>query len=1351
MAVQGRRRGMALVLVMTVVLALTIIATPFVLSMILQERSGTMSRYASQADWGADGARNYAVWRLMMGLDPLERRSTMVPMNTYYYDQAQEFDIRLDEPYLAKAKTADPKGSIWGVAVQDEQGKLNVRSAPSGAIGRVKGTVDDRLVSHKNFLTLYSGRDATWVVPQRIRSMGTAQPGMNTGAGVWCDSFHVLGPQSRVRVTKPGLPPLYARVSSNPMISGTPGLMTEPQIPQAYMEGVIEVEARHPVNVNTARREVLVAVFEGLNIVNQPASNIDGGTALRLANAFLDKRLTRLEDFLLLLGQQGLNPQQYQAVALNAVCPSWVGLGGSGTVPFCFKSYDVYTIEAYAAMSNPSGASVAGRGFREVVSVFPPNPVTLFCESQLDFDSMLKTLAVSVQRAQLLGFPYGNRITTYPNMLPSPYPTAQGSRPPAPSATALKNAQQGPNEAYVAQVPSRDFRGESDPTYERDLQGWPAGAPREHFDNDQEGKKLQNAAHTMPWNQVFTTMPAQSQGQGPGVTQPDIAAGGLELWVKFESMGSPTTIFDIRERDYSNRLTLRVENGELIFTACDATIGVQANIIDDGAAEIRQPFAPVPDTWYHFGAYWKGTRYAHLALLVDGFAHPQQRFGHVNPEGTRVITKLATALPPGSTALTLQDSSFLPSGVISPLLIGNEIVLYDPGGGTVVRAARNTVESNHPAGATVSIFGYSSKVRNGQISADFGAFQVSVPYSRIPTGGGRVAYNFGFDPTAVVVGDKQNPTTMQYYVDTTQTDIGVIATPVTDFPDQGYLRIDSEVIFYTGRVQTPLPGAIGSTARFTGCVRGQHGTTAADHNSGAQVRMWAVPVTDTNNYDSPTIIQIGDEWFGPVQRDPVRPTYWISFVNAGQPVNLRRGNGVFASIPGAHAAGDQVIPTFLCREVHPQVNNENLGRGDWVTVTDAQNNKEQQQVNHASPFHAPAGTTPIWPEASWNWPGTWQIAAFRDNVSRAYVADDLHVRVLKFPSGELLGLNWIQTASPSLAVGPLSGTIDELKAFASPKQDLQLAVEMGVGGNTLTLNQGGGLGNWPFGGLLKIGDEYMGYGQYQANQASQITRGWLNSTAEVHDGGDRVFFLYWVPVASLASDVQATDRDIVLRQRLAGRPQPDRTGPGYSKGYVLIDQEVLLFEWNNGDGLTLGMPPKFDGTGGLYRGMFGTAPTTHAASTSLAYGIPWRYWDTYKAREFDNTMSYFQWSTKLEGATFRNVQWTEEIPAGDRNIAVHALVRIDGKAEFYEAPGQTGNAGSHLFEFTGGGAKKTINRAGYQMDAGQFDIRFYWEYRQGSFNALAPWDAHSWKRTPKIKEIRLEVEKPVQTLHHEDR
>ena len=111
---QHRRQGLALILVMTVVMALAIIATPFVLSMILQERSATTARYLSQADYGADGAKNYAIWRLMQSVDAVERQSKGT---SYYYDTQAEFDIHTDEDMLtARLNTVDPKGNITVLA-----------------------------------------------------------------------------------------------------------------------------------------------------------------------------------------------------------------------------------------------------------------------------------------------------------------------------------------------------------------------------------------------------------------------------------------------------------------------------------------------------------------------------------------------------------------------------------------------------------------------------------------------------------------------------------------------------------------------------------------------------------------------------------------------------------------------------------------------------------------------------------------------------------------------------------------------------------------------------------------------------------------------------------------------------------------------------------------------------------------------------------------------------------------------------------------------------------------------------------------------------------------------------------
>ncbi|HYF00810.1 MAG TPA: hypothetical protein VEJ18_17950, partial [Planctomycetota bacterium] len=617
---------MALVLVLTVILALTLIATPFVLSMVLQERSGTMARYASQADWAADGAKNYALWRLMQSVDPIER-GARGNGNTYYFDAPTELEVRLDDPALAqKLKIADPKGSIWGLTVQDEQAKINVKSAPETLVGRVLGGIDPAVVSPKEFLTLYSGRDATWVVPQRIRPAGFEAGSTGAaGAGVTCDSLHVLAPRSRVKITKPGLPPFYARIAGNTLVTGRAQnqphtFTTTPGLPSQYLDGMIEVEYRHPVNINTARPETLAALFTGLEYPGDPPSRIDAATANSLAMKLAGRSFPRLEEFLRTLSQQGLNPKQFEVVAINAVCPSYAPLGSSGTMPFCFKTYDVYSIEAAGSMNNPAGAQVAGRGYREVVSVSPPNPLRQPVESQYDFDRMLASLAAAVQRADLLGFPYGNRMHTFPNLLPSVFPSEPPSRPNGPSDIALKSQQRAPDDAAVAMTPARDFRGVSSPPYENALAAgppvWRPGVPREHFDNDHEGHKLRGSAYVLSWKRVFTSDPPGQTGAGQG-RRPDVTTGGYEMWIRFDGAPSgPTTLFDIREGDWMNRLTLRLENNELIFEACDGTMGDPNWPIDNGAAEVRQPFQPEADTWYHLGLYWKGTRFGQLALLV---------------------------------------------------------------------------------------------------------------------------------------------------------------------------------------------------------------------------------------------------------------------------------------------------------------------------------------------------------------------------------------------------------------------------------------------------------------------------------------------------------------------------------------------------------------------------------------------------------------------------------------------------------------------------------------------------------------------------------------------------------------
>jgi hypothetical protein len=1349
---QRRERGLALILVMTVVMALAIIATPFVLSMILQERTGTAARYLSQADYGADGAKNYAIWRLMPSLDPLERRNPQGLSSSYTYDTEQEFDVHLDEdPLKSKLKVADPKGSIWGITVQDEQGKLNTKTCNVSALQNLSRMVDGRVVNLKDYLTMYSGRDSTWVCPQRIRQQGFNKG--NPGGGITVDNLHFLGPQSRVRVSKSGMKSVETKITGNSILGGggQDGFSTEQSI-SGYVDGVIEVEQRHPVNVNTAKKETLIAMWEGLHLYQVPGSQVDRSAAQQLATRFFNRDMPRLEQFLTQLGSTSLSAPQKLAVALNAVCPNAALLDGTGTVGICFKSYDVYTLEAFASMNNPAGTEVAGRGYREVVSVSPPMTLRRYCESQYDFNQMYSQVQIALlninPKLAFTGYPYGNRLLTYPR----PYTQM--------CDTALKPQQGGansPNEAFITTLPAEDNRGELvDGRYEQQLTGWNDPHNRNHYATEMDGKK-ESGAETFDWTQFFALNNVPEDDLQPGQERPDTGSGGFELWGKWTATPGNATLFDIQEAPTTNRVTLHMDNGELVMTVADATIpnGQPDGRIANGVAEIHWPqFQITADTWTHFGAYWKSNRYADIAMLVDGFSNAQAKFmHHATPGGQELMTKLTSAMTPTSTTMTIGSTALLPSASeLTPLMVGEEIILYNTGGGNAVRGARGTIAASHPSQANVQLFGYSSKIKNGQVTATYPGigFSVTMAYDRIPQTNATTPYKFGANPLGTVCGDKMDPATMQWESDITATQLGFTQAPpgaFTDFPDQGYIRVDNEIIYYAARSTGGVAGTMPpSSAKFTGLVRGQFGSAVAIHRSGAQIHMWSVATNNMTGFPSPTIIQIGDEWFGPVQKDPSGKNFWVGFMMGQNPINFRRGNACFASVQQDHQASDKLLPTFLGQDVNNwPARGFSMGAFDRVTLTDAANQKMTAQIWRTNPFPQPPGQPPIWP-GNFNIQNATQIAALKDPATRDWVADDLHVRVLKFPSGELLSRAFLNTASPKVTIGPIAGYMDELKGFAGTKGRLRLAGPAGVGDNSMLITQTA-IPFWQNGGMFKVGDEYIGYGNWTQNgtngTVTPVKRGWLNSNPEMHDQGDAVFYIPWVPVAGLSGDVSVEDKVIHLKQRMGGDPQK------YTSGYVLLDNEMALFQWNAGDGLTLSMPPEWDGQKGLYRGMFGTQPASHSSSTCLAYGMPFRVWDTYKARQFDNSMVYFQWGTQLDLAHWNSYVWNHTMPQGEKNIVVHGLARVDGKGEWWDPPGM--NDMTLLIDSVTGNGPVKVNRTSHLNDAGQFDVRFYVEYKPGSFDAQNPRSSESWKRAPKIQQIQVEYDRPIQTLHHEDR
>ncbi|MBI2931244.1 MAG: hypothetical protein HYY16_06305, partial [Planctomycetes bacterium] len=732
--------------------------------------------------------------------------------------------------------------------------------------------------------------------------------------------------------------------------------------------------------------------------------------------------------------------------------------------------------------------------------------------------------------------------------------------------------------------------------------------------------------------------------------------------------------------------------------------------------------------WYHIGVYWKGTRWAHLAMLVDGFAHPQATFAHVTPQGVPMITELAGPLPapkagdPPTTPLSLRNGGWIPQPPPNelppiqpepplpavptepnyiPLLIGDEVVHLDLAKRTVWRGMRGTTSRDHPAGVKVQLFGYSSKLRPLNLRRG----GVMAQFNKLPATAGQIDLDFDANPSASVVGDKSDATGR--FVDSSQD--FVQATSVDDFPERGYIKIDNEVIYYDALER-------GGTPRFAKCQRAQEKTTAARHDDGAVIECWCVPVTSTRGYLSPTFIQVEEEWFGPVKIADGRPNFWVGVSVGSPPLPDPFSRAIEGSRRTAHRRGENVIPVFAVADSDPGVNRLNCQRWDRVTLVDGADSRVSARVRRST------GVSNVL-----------QLVALWEPVKRDYLPDEQHVRLLKWPSGELLSLSWLQNADPQVSFGPGGIMIDEVKFLASPKGPFATSAVTDSSTRLIRMNGVSALGTE---GAIKVGDEIIGYADVDAKSGElrECSRGWLNSRADVHAQGEPAFNMSFLPISCLSAGVGAQDRAFTVRSPLEG---------GYRPGYALIDEEVVGFEnfSNMATGAVYECSPDVQGQV-LWRGRFGTAAQSHAQD-ALVYGIPSRYWDTYRPQQFDDEMAYFQASITRRGARWRTVQWQQEVPQDDPLVRTHCLVRADGMGEFTDAPVRDGR--TQLWDFTTPNAPNAIDYVSGRRDAGQLDARFYVEYLPGAY-----WPNHAWKRSPKIQRLQVEMERPTRVLYHED-
>lgn len=1388
------RRAMALILVIVVLAALAVIATPFAASMVQQDRLSRNQVDEVHARYAAVGARNAALAQVLQGHDTLEAApDAKAPFNTPATDTLAEVTVDLD--YVERAfdppaaagggvaaasdpapaagrpfRIHDPRGAIWGATVSDEQGKVNVRTAPAAVVAALRAQAAALHVSPREFLTDASSVPAEWITPRVVRSTGTAH---NDATGLderWVavDNGAPFGPGTRVRFWN-GTQYLFARIAS-----GGNRFTLAADFPSDYdtTRVTVEAQARHPVNINTAPREVLLALFAGLTWpgkTDEPPYAVSPASAAALADLIIreESGIAGWTGFGSLLGRaralqnDPLRSPDVSALIANAQNPNDSTLAGTGTLPLCFTSGDVYRIRAVGLAGNPAGNQAARAAFADIVAAAPLGVRIWNLVTQGDFDRFL-TLPSQVRWSAgcgkggavmgAYGPLFGHLVVTHPNATWSDE---------APDVSA------DPKLGDVRLVTAEDLRG--NPVF------------RQSFSNEHEGRDLKG--QTLSYPPGPTSIPVPAPGK-------DVGSGGFEAWWKFRGgAAAGLTLLDVAQAEWMNRLRCSIEGGELVLSASDAGA-------DQMGAQVRAPFTAQPERWYHVGAYWKSNLPGHLLLTLDGL--PVGRFTYWSG-ANQVATLTQLSGPLGATTTTIPCTNTWAATTGGQVLeIGDEAIEL-PSGGGAIRGARGTTAQAHPAGSLVAPFGYANPVAQYSLvlPGSNGAAQFSL--DRIPRTVGKLRESFGVNTACLLApGPPNQPALTATGTTLTVMALGGAGAPTADFPNEGYLLVGGrggfEAIYYDDK--TPTTFHVGGNGR--GVQLPSVSGAAAAHNALSPVFLFSIPVDNVSGYASPgsaaCLFQIDDEWFigtpwvrstgaAPPPLPPGQPpvpdkdTFLVGFSAAGiyflppgAPTGL--GRACLYTTHAAHTQGAPVLPVFAVRDgpvrapgpistpggqygqwamqvgnsvVQAIVDQGRCGLGDVVTLAEKEPQtlpKEQATVHLARSIRVQSGG------AYQNFMNLVSLAA---PVQKDYIATgDSATRLLKFPSGELAdatpGSVWIGRSEDlgKGAQGIVDGKVDEIKFYSSPRGDFRVAVAVTAADRTVRIAAingagGGTAGFLNTGGAIKIEDEVIGYaGATNVGQAPQsmpsgapqnvdtielteCVRGYLGTRPADHGPGARIFNLSLLPVGVLNADVKATDATLPLA---GGSPQ------GFpAEGYLLAGGELLGY--TSFANTEVRMPINRAGAG-IWRGAFGTPAAAHPAR-ELVYVMPFRFWDRARKGVDDDSQAYYQLERQATGALWKRVAWSARTP--DRHYGLRALVRLDGRPAWDTPP--TNQSGG-IWEFTDGTARNKLDARGDRIE-----VRFLFEFRDAAYADGA------WTDTAVLESVRVEFEQPTVTVGRE--
>jgi hypothetical protein len=503
---------------------------------------------------------------------------------------------------------------------------------------------------------------------------------------------------------------------------------------------------REPVDINACRFEVLEALVLGLSFRGAPPVASDRSVsgrpglewvtpedARRFSEAVMQARpLQGPED----LWQRVLAPLAASdaitdidawAILMNSLDPT-SGVLLQSTTGFEYRSGDRYLTRVNAAVRSRLGRTLARAAWREDVRVAPDGELLDLLQDQQAF-----TAATRHGRGLHGAMSTPNNLGQSLAAFATP-PTALTLRTGARSETGRVVPDIEPELSAVMPLPAR--AGDQFP------QGTIGSV--EHFDFEPSplGRRIDE---TGP---LRRQVPAWGIPHDNGLS--DVEPLYVEGWFRFEGGLTDGALFNVAGIELRRNRVLASIEGGVLTVRCWDTAGEDPSDPDGFEEAVRVRVDPVDyrlaDRWVHVGVLLRGASPRGMQVFLDGVPH-----GEI--DGHTWLTTALGGYAPGDVGGEVRVESTEGFPARGAIRIGDEVIEYSaktansfildraPGdggyfGGRAVREVTDplalTLDSDHPQGAGVELYGYSAILAadvppgGGTMSGDVGPWSMGI-------------------------------------------------------------------------------------------------------------------------------------------------------------------------------------------------------------------------------------------------------------------------------------------------------------------------------------------------------------------------------------------------------------------------------------------------------------------------------------------------------------------------------------------------------------------------------------------------------------------------------------------------